>query len=167
MSASEVTDFQRSFRYFAIWLHGQVFSKLLLGLFFQCQKSAWTYFEEKRKKKTHTVSPHRGKNKAEFEASVFMSVHLHTCACVSLDLPKAKPSLPTHLLPSPTWHMMSCWVPVFLTLSEAPKYNVTALLSSADLDLGRAMKPLSSIRKSCWASLGWLCTCPKTSSSLQ
>ena len=46
MSASEVTDFERSFRYFAIWLHGQVFSKLLLGLFFQCQKSDWTYLKK-------------------------------------------------------------------------------------------------------------------------
>lgn len=100
MSASEVTDFERGFRYFAIWLHGQVFSKLLLGLFFQCQKSAWTYF-----KKLKTASTHHGKNKAEFGARLnckymFVSVHLSTRSCISLDLPEGKPSLPTHLHPS-------------------------------------------------------------------
>lgn len=39
-------------------------------------------------------------------------------------------------------------------LSEAPKYNVTSLLSSADPDSGGSVKLLTGIRKSCWASLG-------------
>lgn len=84
MSASEVTDFERSFRYFAIWLHGQVFSKLLLGLFFQCQKSAWTYFT-----KLKTASTRWGRNKAEFEARLSCK---HVCECA-----------PAHVLLYFTW----------------------------------------------------------------
>lgn len=110
MSASEVTDFERSFRYFAIWLHGQVFSKLLLGLFFQCQKSDWTYLKKKNNLKI--VSSHQGRTKRRWRHA-WMGVCVcvracgsaRACTCVSVDLSKGKQSLPTRLHPWP--HLVS------------------------------------------------------------
>lgn len=80
MSASEVTDFERSFRYFAIWLHGQVFSKLLLGLFFQCQKSDWTYLKKLRRQAFIRVRTKRSRRHAWTE--VFVCTWARACVCV-------------------------------------------------------------------------------------
>lgn len=132
MSASEVTDFERSFRYFAIWLHGQVFSKLLLGLFFQCQKSDWTYFKKLRHWVLIRIRTKRSLRHAWTGVCVCVCVCVqpHACTCVSVDLSKAEQSLPTQLHPWP--HLVStvsCWLSIFLILTEAPKYSVTALVN--------------------------------------
>lgn len=137
MSASEVTDFERSFRYFAIWLHGQVFSKLLLGLFFQCQKSDWTYL--KQKNSSDSEGAHQGKNKAKVWG---MPEPVCACACwcsharISGDLSKGKESrlrpdydctLSTlNALPSPAAlesSVLSCWLSIFPSHLEAPSVN--------------------------------------------
>lgn len=132
MSASEVTDFERSFRYFAIWLHGQVFSKLLLGLFFQCQKSDWTYLKKLRQWVLIRIRTKRGLRHAWTGVCVHAHADPHACACISLDLSKGKPGLPTQLHPWP--HLVSrvsCWLSIFLTLYWSPKYSATALANRA------------------------------------
>lgn len=94
-------------------------------------------------------------------ASMFVSVHLHTCSCISLDLPEGGPSLPVHHHPSLRLTGSVLLATCFPDTQWSLKCNGTALLSSTALDWGRdgggqgqSVKLLRGIRKSCWASLG-------------
>lgn len=66
-------------------------------------------------------------------ASMFVSVHLHTCSCISLDLPEGETSLPGHLHPSPQLTGSVLLATCFPELSEAS--NTMGLPCSAPLPL--------------------------------
>lgn len=149
MSASEVTDFERSFRYFAIWLHRQVFAKLLLGLFFQRQKSAWTYFKKLSQQVLIRIRTKQSWRHTwtSTPTCVYAHMHLHVYTCISVDFQRESQAFQLDFIPDPTW-CVQCLVDC-LTLNEAPKYSVPALLNWVLLHWPWVWKDLWN----CWAAL--------------